>query len=61
MIEKLFNEIMKKLEFYSVVQKISGSKSATARRLCNEIMGMQEAFKIVTGIPFSDYLINRNN
>lgn len=59
MIENLFNEIMKKLEFYAVVKKISGSKSATALRLCNEIAGMQEAFKIVTGTSFSDYLINK--
>lgn len=60
MIENLFNEIMKKLEFYNAIAKVTGAKSATAIRLCHEIFGMQEAFKIVAGQSYSDYLINRN-
>lgn len=60
MIENLFNEIMKKLEFYNAIKKVAGAKSTTAIRLCHEIMGMQEAFKIVAGQSYADYLINRN-
>ena len=60
MIENLFNEIMKKLEFYGQVSKVAGAKSTTAIRLCHEIAGMQEAFKIVAGQSYSDYLVNRN-
>lgn len=60
MIENLFNEITNKLEFYNQVSKVAGSKSTTAIRLCHEIFGMQEAFKIISGQSYSDYLINRN-
>lgn len=59
MIEQLFNEIIKKLEFYAVVKEISGSKSKTTTKLHNEIRGMQEAFRIVSGMPFYDYLTNK--
>lgn len=59
MIENLFNEIMHKLENYNKIAKIAGSKSTTTIRLCHEIAGMQEAFKIVSGQSYSDYLINR--
>ena len=60
MIENLFNEISKRLEFYTVVKQVSGANSATAIRLCNEIMGMKKAFQIVTGMSFTDYIANNN-
>jgi hypothetical protein len=59
MIDNLFNEIMHKLEDYNRIAKIAGAKSATAIRLCHEIAGMQEAFRIVTGQSYADYLINK--
>lgn len=58
--EKLFLAIMDKLQEYAKLQKIIGSSHPTVKRLCNEIAGMEEAFKIVFDISYSDYLINRN-
>lgn len=58
-VEKLFNAIKEETEKYVELFAIFSGDDPIMERMCSKIYGMQEAFSIVAGMSYTDYLINK--
>lgn len=58
-IELLYLTIKDDLRKYMELVELVGSDHPMSKKLCARICGMQHAFKIVTGVSYSDYLLSK--
>lgn len=59
MVENLYQAIRSELLKHAELKKVLGEDDIIVQRLCVKILGMQEAFKIVAGMSYCDYLMSK--
>lgn len=56
-IEKLFDAIVCKEEYWLKQKEIFGENSIVVQSTSHELIGMSEAFEIISGMPLGQYII----
>lgn len=56
-VQKLFEEIQNKTEYWGRQREIFGEDHYITLATSHEIIGMEEAFKIIAGMSVTEYLI----
>lgn len=58
-IEALYLTIREETNKYMELVELVGKEHPMARKLCTRIYAMQQAFKIVSGMSYTDYLLSK--
>ena len=58
-IEALYLTIREDTNKYMELVELVGSDHPMSKRLCTRICAMQQAFKIVSGVSYTDYLLSK--
>lgn len=58
-IEALYLAIKESTIKYMELVELVGKDHPMARKLCTRICAMQQAFKIVSGVSYTDYLLSK--
>jgi hypothetical protein len=56
-VELLYQTIREETQKYMELVDMCGKDHPMAKRVCAQICGMQKAFKIITGVSYTDYLL----
>lgn len=56
-VELLYQTIREETQKYMELVDMCGKDHPMSKRVCAQICGMQKAFKIITGVSYTDYLL----
>lgn len=56
-VEKLYTFIKEETEKYALILAQLGENNPITKAICSQIYGMQQAFEVVAGVSYTDYLL----